>query len=167
MGMRERATCGLLPSPLFDADGREMMTAEDLIGTWRLVSFELVSDQSETIYPFGADARGYITYTADGYVFVAMMGAHRTPFSGGDQLGGTAEEKVAASDTFLGYCGRYVLRGDRIEHDIEISSFPNWCGERHERDLDNPGGQLCLSTPPMKVRSAEYVARMIWERASG
>lgn len=140
------------------------MTNDDLIGTWSLVSFELASDEGETIYPFGADARGYINYTPDGYVFVAIMAATRTPFAGGDQLAGTLEEKASASDTFLGYCGRYVLHADRIEHDIEISSFPNWSGKRHVRTLDDSGGKLCLSTPPIKVRSVEYVARLIWER---
>lgn len=141
------------------------MTNEDLIGTWSLVSFELTADGRETIYPFGAGARGYINYTPGGYVFVAIMAAARTPFAGGDQLGGTLEEKASASDTFLGYCGRYVLHADRIEHDIEISSFPNWCGKRHLRTLDASGGKLCLSTPPIKVRSVEYIARMIWERS--
>lgn len=140
------------------------MTNDELIGTWSLVSFELVAEKGETIYPFGPGARGYINYTPDGYMFVAIMAAARTPFASGDQMTGTFEEKAAASDTFLGYSGRYTLHADRIEHDIEISSFPNWCGKRQVRSLDASGGKLCLSTPPIKVRSVEYIARLIWER---
>lgn len=38
----------------------------------------------EVTYPMGLDAIGYLTYTVDGYVFVALMRAARPAFTAGD-----------------------------------------------------------------------------------
>ena len=50
------------------------MTANPLIGTWRLISWENRSVDGQKIsYPLGKDAVGYIMYNEDGYMFVAIM----------------------------------------------------------------------------------------------
>ena len=58
---------------------------------------------------------------------VAMMAANRLKFGAGDIAiaGGTDEEKVAAADTYLSYCGRYEIQGEKVVHHIEVSFFPN------------------------------------------
>jgi hypothetical protein len=40
---------------------------------------------------------------------VAMMANNRLKNRAGDIPGGTDEEKVAAADTYLSYCGRYKI----------------------------------------------------------
>src|SRR4051794_30715284 len=79
----------------------------DLIGTWRVLSFELRSDDGGTNYPFGPDPQGYLMYTPDGFMSWAVMRADRARFSTDDLLAGTIEEKIAAAETYIAYCGRY------------------------------------------------------------
>lgn len=84
------------------------MTQNPLIGTWRLVSWENRTHRQVT-YPFGQDAIGYITYSEDGYMFVAIMTANRPQFTSGDPLGGSIAEKAAAAETHVSYCGTYKI----------------------------------------------------------
>jgi len=46
---------------------------------------------------------------------VAMMAANRLKFGAGDIAGGTDVEKVAAADTYLSYCGRYEIQGEKMD----------------------------------------------------
>ncbi len=41
----------------------ESLTAPDLTGTWRLVSYRLISAEGDTTYPFGETPEGQIIYT--------------------------------------------------------------------------------------------------------
>ena len=45
---------------------------ERFIGTWKLVSFELWSDD-EVVYPFGKDPVGYLMYNNEWYMSVEFM----------------------------------------------------------------------------------------------
>ena len=82
---------------------------------------------------------------------VAVMAANRLKFGAGDIAGGTDEEKVAAADTYLSYCGRYEIQGEKVVHHIEVSFFPNWLGVVQKRIFEFDGNTLSLSTPPLIV----------------
>jgi Lipocalin-like domain len=46
------------------------MAANPLVGTWRLISFDVQDEDGNITHPFGRDAVGFITYTADGHMAV-------------------------------------------------------------------------------------------------
>ena len=141
------------------------MERESFIGTWRLVSFEVRSVDGEVSYPHGEDAVGYIIYDANGYMSVAVMAAGRPAFASDDFSGGSTEEKAAAFDSYISYCGRYEVRGDRIIHHVEVSLLPNWIGGVQERILAFNGNRLSLSTEPLLFGGKQQSAHLIWERA--
>lgn len=93
------------------------------------------------------------------------MTANRPRFASGDAGGGTTEERLAAADTYLSYCGRYEVRPDKVIHHVEVSLFPNWIGMDQERFFEFDGDRLSLSTPPFLVSGKQQSARLIWERA--
>jgi hypothetical protein len=105
-------------------------------------------------------------YNQDGYMFVAIMSPYRLKFAGGDLLSGTPEEEAQAEETFLSYCGRYELREDRVIHQIELSSFPNWVGVDQERLMELRENRLTLSTHPILMQGKQQRAQLIWERVS-
>ena len=110
------------------------MASNPLIGTWRLLSWENRSlDDGEVSYPLGEDSTGYIIYNEDGYMFVAIMAPHRLRFVADDLLSATKEEEAQAEETYVSYCGRYDLLGDKVVHHVELSLFPNWIGGDQER----------------------------------
>ncbi len=137
-----------------------------LLGTWRLVSWENWSATGDVTYPLGPDAIGYITYTADGHVFVVLARAERAAFAAGDLLAGSPEELAAAAASYISYAGTYELQADRVIHRVLASLFPNWVGTDQERLVAwDDRGRLILSTAPTVFGGRQQTARLVWERA--
>jgi hypothetical protein len=135
-----------------------------LIGTWKLLSYQLVGSRGRIRYPYGEDAIGYILYGPDGYMAVSIMSAERQPFAGTDILRRTTEEAAAATRTYLSYCGRYQLFPDRVVHHVDVSLFPNWTGTMQERYYRLDGDILELSTAPKLLEGKEPRAYLVWKR---
>ena len=95
---------------------------------------------------------------------VAFMNANRPKFASGDIFGGSAQEKVAAASTYVSYCGRYEIQGDKVIHSIEVSFFPNWIRVKQERIFEFDGDRLSLSTLPALVGGKQQTGHIIWER---
>ena len=136
------------------------------VGTWRLASFELRNTQGEVSYPLGEDAVGFIMYANDGRMSVEIMSAERPVFALDDVLAGSAEEKAAAFESYISYCGRYEVRGATVVHHVEVGLFPNWVGGEQERIFEFSGNRLMLSTGVRMIRGHEQSAHLIWERVA-
>lgn len=143
------------------------MSNHPLIGTWRLVSYELESATGAISYPYGQDPSGYLIYAADGYMSVAFMTGGRVSYAAGDRLRGTPEERAAAADSYVSYCGRYEVRNDRVIHHIEVSLFPNWVGVAQTRYITLAVNRLTLRTPPLLMGGSTQTGHVTWERAAG
>ena len=141
------------------------MRQHSVIGTWRLVSYEARAADGAVSYPLGRDAIGYITYTDDGRMSVAMMSAGRTGYASSDLRGGTVEEKLAAAETYISYCGSYEVQGDVVVHHVEVAFFPNRVGTSQRRTFEISGDTLRLSTPPMLIAGVEQTGHLLWKRA--
>ena len=83
----------------------------------------------------------------------------------GDIRGGTTEEKIAAIDGYLSYCGRFSVSGGRVVHHIEVSLFPNWTGTDQERFFEFKADTLTLSTPPILLDGQEQTSHLVWQKA--
>jgi hypothetical protein len=140
------------------------MASNPLIGTWRLISWQNRSLlDGEVSYPLGKDAVGYIMYSQDRYMSVAIMRPGRPKFAAGDLLSGGAEERARAAGTYVSYCGRYEFRADTVVHRVELSLFPNWVGVEQERLVEVKGDRLTLSTRPILLGGVQRTAHLIWE----
>lgn len=137
---------------------------QDFLGTWKLVSVETRKEDGE-VHRRG-ERVGYLLYNDEGYMSVAFMKRDRPKFASGDIRGGTAEEKAAAVEGYVSYCGRYEVMEDKVTHHIEVSLFPNWVGVRQERMYELDGDRLTLSTPLMLVGGRRLSTHLIWERVS-
>lgn len=140
------------------------MEAKDLIGTWRLVSFERVdSETGATDALMGPQPTGRLTYTSDGYMHAMMMPADRAQFASGDVFG-TAEERLAAADHFVAYCGPFDIEGDTIYHSPDLSFFPNWAGTRMAREAKLEGNRLMLTSHEQLRGGRKSTSLIVWER---
>jgi hypothetical protein len=137
---------------------------QDFYGAWKLVSIETRQEDGK-LFRRG-QRTGYILYTDNGYVSVAFMKEDRPKFISGDIRGGTTEEKIAAVEGYVSYCGRYEVKEETVVHHIEVSLFPNWIGMKQERTYLFEGDRLTLSTPLMLVGGRQLSTHIIWERAS-
>jgi len=95
------------------------------VGTWRLVSFAVQDADGGIDYPFGRDAEGSITYTADGRMAVQFGAANRARLAAPDWLGGADAEIAAAARDYFAYCGTYEFHDDTVVHRVEFVGEPD------------------------------------------
>jgi Lipocalin-like domain len=137
---------------------------DPLVGTWRLVSFEMRDEQGRVTHPLGRDAVGFITYAPDGHMPVQFGRADRARLAVGDWAGATPAEIAAAARDYLAYCGTYELRDGEVVHRVELSLMPNWIGAELVRLVAFDGERVSLSTPPTLVGGRQQIATLVWER---
>ena len=142
------------------------MTTGDarLVGTYRLVSVEHTDQDGAVGRPFGDAPTGFMTYTADGYMFVMMMQADRPLFAGGDILGGTVDERAEAFSSASSFVGRYRTDGDEVTYELVAATYPNWVGTTQVRHFAFDGTRLVLTTPVLLMEGAPRSATVTLER---
>lgn len=134
-----------------------------LIGSWRLVSFELEGTDGSIGHPYGEDLVGYLFYNEDGYMSSAFMSAERAEAKGSDL---SEAGRTNTYDRFMAYCGGFTVEGDKIRHRVEVSSLAVWTGTIQERWFKLDGDRLELLTAPLSVGSEAPVGRLVWERTT-
>lgn len=137
---------------------------DQLIGSWRLVSFENHDGDGRVRQPYGHDPVGYILYTAEGRMSATVMRGDRTPFDGVPRRGEGVAEKASAFEEYLSYAGRYTFLGDRVIHHVEVSLWPDWVGTDLERLAEFRDEQLILRTPPIVQGERTRTTIITWER---
>jgi hypothetical protein len=133
------------------------------IGTWKLVSFEMRSDDQVT-YPWGKDPVGLLMYNDEGYMSVAIMASNRRRFSTMDFTKVATEEVAAAADNYDAYCGKYEVTKNKVTHLVEVAFVPNRVGEKEERFYEFEGDKLTLITPPMTYGGKQVKFYATWKR---
>lgn len=142
------------------------MDAGAFVGTWRLLAFDL-RDDAGNVYPaLGDDGAGYLVYTADGHMLVAIQARRPPAFADGDMLGGTDAEVRAAYTSYTSYAGTYTVRGAQVVHRVELSLFPDWIGGEQARTYEFVGNRLVLTAAPTRVRGVDARPTLVWERVT-
>ena len=136
-----------------------------LLGTWSLLEWHNEDEDGALSYTLGKDATGYISYSADGFVFVHIMAAARRDYAINDPFGGTLAEDSAAMKSQITYAGRYDFLGDKVVHHVTQASCPNWVGTKQHRNVQFMGDQLQLSAAGAMIDGKTVTARLLWERA--
>jgi hypothetical protein len=139
--------------------------ADSLIGTWALVAWYNEEADGTRHYPLGPDATGYISYTADGFVFVQMSAAGRAPYAVNDPFGGSLEEDSAAIKSQITYSGTYEITGDQVVHRVTQASCPNWVGSAQVRNVEFIGDRRRLRAEGAVFQGRQVTAYVDWKRA--
>lgn len=138
------------------------MNNDSLIGTWKLLSATSTTpagERNET--PYGVNPSGLLMYTEDGRVAAIISYGGRKLLAGPIAA---LQEQAEAFKTFLAYAGRYSLHGDKVTHQIEISSIQNYVGRDLVRRVEFRGDQIVLVTPPTPVDGKVQIVELIWQR---
>ena len=138
----------------------------NLVGTWRLVSYEARTASGETRYPFGRHVVGQLFYDVGGNMSGHLMRVDRPAFASDDSGSGTDAEVRAAFEGHVSYFGTYTIdRSARtVTHHVRGASYPNWVGHEQIRFYRIDGSRLVLSTPPILDRGESLEYTLIWER---
>ncbi len=102
------------------------------LGSWELVRWVSVNDAGQTTYPFGENAQGQITYTADGRMSAHLM---RPPADPAD-----------APPQHLAYWGTFTVQtsAGTVTHHVIGADRPNWLGSDQVRRFRFEGDDLLV-----------------------
>ena len=139
-------------------------SSSPLVGSWRLISFELRDESGTVSRPWG-DVTGMNTYTADGYLSEQFGSAHRPALTHDDWVSATPEEIDLAARHYFAYAGSYELDGQTVIYHLTESLMPNWIGKTERRFWSVTGDTLTITTPPLLVGGKMQVSTLVWQRA--
>ncbi len=146
--------------------GEGFMQPQQLVGTWKLLSYEFRFSDGRVDYPWGRDAEGLLIYSADGYMMATFCSANRPRFASDDLAKADPNEQVQAARTYVSYGGSYELQGNKLIHHVLVSLFPNWVGQPQIRVIEQlEGDHLTLATEPGTFAGQSAQGYLSWKRA--
>ena len=143
-----------------------MTIRDQLVGTWRLVSFVYELANGAEIPAYGERPLGLLVYDANGFMTAQIMNPDRPRFVSGDRRTGTLDELHAAVEGYIAYFGTYeVDEAEGIVTHRELGDlFPNAVGTRQKRFFSLDGDRLALRVPPVVLGGERMTASIVWER---
>jgi len=131
-----------------------------LVGTWRLVSWQLIAENEAPQNVFGAHPKGYLILTREGRS-MALTTAD-------DRKGGMGDpERAALHKSMLAYSGRYRIEGNDFITTVDVSWNEDWNGTEQRRHFTVEGDRLLIeSAPAPSIVSPGKIdfRRIVWER---
>src|SRR3954470_7336481 len=118
------------------------VTKEQLVGTWKLVSWEQFEPNGSTSPALiGANIAGMLMFDTAGNFSLQMI-SERPKWAAEGRMSGTPEENAAAAQGVLSYFGTYSVAQNGLIFHIERSSFPNLAGVNARRVLISFTGEV-------------------------
>ncbi len=138
-------------------------TAQDLVGTWTLVSAinEQGGDKTDT---YGPHPKGILTMDANGRYVLVIARADLPKVASNNRTKATAEENKAIVQGSIAHVGTVSVNAadQTITFRIETSLFPKWDGTEHKRPFTITGDELTYTVPSA---SGGGTATVVWQRA--
>lgn len=141
-------------------------TAQDLVGTWRVVSatfFEQGKEEGQLFY--GANPRGRLTFDENGNYALIVLDADmlKEPFKINDRERGTDDENRRVVHGSIANFGTYKVVDGTLVLSIEHATFPNWNGLVQKRRL-LPSAEGSLKYEVKPASSGGGTAIFVWEQ---
>jgi hypothetical protein len=139
-------------------------TANDIVGTWTLVSITLEEDGKKTDF-YGPNPQGQATYDANGRVSVIVARADLPKFASNNRQTGTPEENWAVVQGSIAYFGTYTVdeSAKTLKYHVESCSFPNWNGIDRKSTFNISGDELIITNP--MTSTGKGSDQVVWKRA--
>ena len=137
-----------------------------LVGTWTLVSNEIVAADGSRKPGFGPNPTGLAMFDAGGRYSIQILAPGRPNFASNDRLKGTPEENQAFVTGNNPHFGKYSVndKDHTITFAIEHAAFPNWDGTNQVRAFTLIGDTLKYTTPASAF-SDGHLVEVVWQRA--
>ncbi|CAK7191911.1 hypothetical protein COMNV_00091 [Commensalibacter sp. Nvir] len=122
-----------------------MGLAEEIVGTWQLVSYQVeLQATGEFIDAMGDYPRGRVIFTADGWVAFNLEGTGREPAH-------SDEDRAHLMETLVAYIGRYRIEGNQWVTTVQTAWAPEWVGTEQRRTVTIEGDTAQVVTPWRKM----------------
>ena len=145
----------VISNPVFGAD------KDDLVGTWKLVSWQVIAENGPPQDVFGAHPKGFLILTREGRSMVLTTAEKR-------HAGMGESERAALHKSMLAYTGVYRVEGHDFITTVEVSWNEEWNGTEQRRHFRIEGNKLFIESAPapsILYPGKTDFRRIVWERA--
>jgi hypothetical protein len=134
-------TAALVVTVLVPGDESRATGADDLVGAWKLLSWQVVAQDGSTQDVFGPHPHGFLVLTREGRSIVVTTAERRQ--------GGTDDAaRAALHRSMLAYSGHYRVEGGDFVTRVEVSWNESWNGTEQRRHFRVEGDRLFVETAP-------------------
>lgn len=143
-----------ISGPLFAAE------ADGLIGTWKLVSWQVIAEGQQPQDVFGSHPKGFLILTREGRSMVVTTADNR-------RAGMSDPERAALHKSMLAYSGKYRVEGNDFVTTVEVSWNEEWNGSEQRRHFRIEGDRLFIESAPapsIVFPGKTDFRRIVWER---
>ena len=136
----------------------EAQTAQDLVGTWALVS-STVQPGDIKVETFGPNPRGWLMFSHDGRYMLTYLRRDLPKVASDSLARQTADESQAIAQGSVSHFGTYSVdaANKTLVFRIESSTFPNWDGDEQRRPFSLSGDELTYNNPEGQTGFATQV----------
>jgi len=131
-----------------------------LMGTWKLVSWQVIGGDGKPNDVFGTTPSGYLVLTPEGRSIVLTTAAGRKP-------GTDDAARAALQKSMLSYSGHYRVEGDDFITTVEVSWNEEWNGTEQRRHYRIEDDRLFIESAPapsMVFPGKTDFRRIVWVR---
>jgi len=140
----------------------EAQTAQDLVGTWTLVSATIHSGDVK-MDVFGPDPSGTLMFGRDGHYALIFLRHDLPKLASNNRLSQTLEESRTLTKGSIAHFGTYGVDEDEagkvLVLRIESSTFPNWTGAEQRRRFSLSGDEFTYISPGSSGVATDVVLR--------
>jgi hypothetical protein len=133
---------------------------DSLIGTWKLVSWQVIVENEPPQNVFGSHPKGFLILTREGRSFVLTTAENRTKGMGD-------AERAALHKSMLSYSGEYRVEGNDLITLVDVSWNEEWNGTEQRRHFRIEGDKLFIESAPapsILFQGKTDFRRIVWER---
>lgn len=112
-----------------------------LVGTWKLVSWQVIGEDGKPADVFGTTPSGYLVLTPEGRSIVLTTAAGRKP-------GTDDAARAALQKSMLSYSGHFRVEGGDFITTVEVSWNEEWNGTEQRRHYRIEGDKLFIESAP-------------------
>jgi Lipocalin-like domain len=134
--------------------------ADNLIGVWKLVSWQVIVENQPPKNVFGSHPKGFLILTRDGRSMALTTAENR-------QAGLGESEQAALHRSMLAYSGKFRVEGNDFITVVDISWNEAWNGTEQRRHFRLQGDKFFIeSAPAPSIVSPGKIdfRRIVWER---
>ena len=134
--------------------------SDDLIGNWKLVSWQVIVENEPPQNVFGSNPKGYLILTLGGRSIVVTTADNRKSGMGD-------AERAALHKSMLAYSGKYRIEGNDFITLVDVSWNETWNGTEQRRHFRIEGEKLFIESEPapsIVFPGKTDFRRIVWER---
>jgi Lipocalin-like domain len=145
------------------APAQPKSSQQQLVGTWKYVSVDIVRADGSRVPLFGQQPSGLAVFDRSGHYLLFTARSDQPRFASNSRMTGTDDENRAVVHGSIAHFGLYAVdeREKTITFRIETSSFPNWNGAEQKRPFTLSGDELKWTTAASTGGTAEVVLKRV------